>query len=152
MLLFDQDGVVVGARVSWWEEQLSISMTFEVPEGRTVNLLSGLVEVQGPEGVVASGDLTGYLKVGMGATTDFPPDLPLVGKTQRWRVRPFKQVTHYGTTNRAFFWFSTTIGIPESNRFAVALPAFKINGVELELPEIEFRLDTEFHWVYPLNC
>jgi hypothetical protein len=152
LLLFDRDAVVIGTRVSWWEEQMAVTMTFEVPEGRTVNLLGGQVGVHSPGGVAASAELTGYLRVGMGATTDFPPDFPLVGKTQRWRVRPFQQITHYGTTKHAYFWLGARVGIPESERFTVVLPAFTINGVESKLPEIEFRLDTEFHWIYSLNC
>ncbi len=151
-VLFDQDGIVVGARVSWWEEQMAITMTFEVSEGRTVNLLGGQVRIHSPGGVAASGELTGHMWVGLGATADFPPDFPLVGKTRRWRIGPFKQTTHYGTTKHAYFWFSAKVGIPESDRFTVALPAFTINGVESKLPEIEFRLSTQFHWIYPVNC
>lgn len=151
-LLFDQDGVVIGAQLSSRGEQIAITMTFEVPEGRTVNLLGGEVGVRSGGGAEANGELTGSMWVGLGVTTDFPPDLPLSGKTQRWRIRPFQQTTLYGTTKHAYFWFQAIVDIPESGHFTVALPAFTVNEVESKLPKIEFRLHTEFHWVYPLNC
>lgn len=148
-ILFKTEGVVVGAgHLRQSEGRISVLLTFEIPEGKSVALPQRTVELSTPSGDVHTGSLSGQLWA-PGPAVDHPPGLPMTGKTTK---RFLDQVTVYGTTEHAYYYFKATFPVQKEDSFQLKLPPFTVDGVEVELPAIRFVRDSEFFWILSLNC
>lgn len=148
-ILFKNQGVLVGVgHLRQSENRLSIVLTFEIPEGKSVTLPRRTAELSTPSGHVHTGSLTGHLWA-PGPVVDLPPDWPMTGRTTR---KFLDQVTAYGTTEHAYYFFRVTFPAQKEVSFELKLPPFAVDGVEVVLPAVRFVRDSEFFWILSLNC
>jgi len=148
-ILLEHDGVILGARVSDASaDGLSVTITFEVPVGKTVRLLDDVVEVFSPVMDTVTGVLTGSVWASPGRTRDFPLDAPMLGQTT---PRLFDQITAYGQTEHAYFIFDASLAVRPSELFSLALPGISVNDSDVTFPPITLRRDSKTY-LGSLNC
>ena len=149
-ILFERSDVIIGIRASQTsEDQASVTVTFEVPKDQTVELKGQLAAVLLDGREFSRSTLTGRKWIALGRTAEIPENAPMIGKTEKKLF--FKQTTLYGTTDHAYFFFTTTLAIKNPSIFEVRLPAILINGVEVNLPNIVFKKRTA-SYIGSLNC
>jgi len=133
-------GVKVGVRAEEWR----ISMTFEIPEGKEVRLLSDAIEV-----VRASGKRK-QLRIEGGDFT--------LGETMHGaKRRRFKDPVPYSGISNKIYWlgvqFEESLGYGlDLDNAVIHFPPFEIDGKQKSLPEITITKVKKGVWFYPLNC
>ena len=144
VILFEQHGVVVGVNTVFHVDRVDASISFEAPEGRTVQLLAHQIEVSVAPGNTWNSKLSGHVWTGPGRTSDFPVDAPMIGKNGAWRLGVARG---YGNTKHAAFFFKAPLfATPGPETFAMKMPRFRVDNVEVDLPLIEFTLGSEDLW------
>ena len=133
-------GVKVGVRAEEWR----ISMTFDIPEGKEVRLLSDVIEL-----VLASGKRE-QLRIGGGGFT--------LGETMHGaKKREFKDPHPYPGISNKIYWlgvqFEESLGYGlDLDNAVIHFPPFEIDGKQKSLPEITITKVKKGVWFYPLNC
>lgn len=149
-ILFEINGVILGSKASKAKNGLvTVTMTFEIPRGKTVRLRDHEIHSLISNQVFASSKLRGRVWVSAGRTVEFLSTTPMPGKTEKKAF--FKQITFYGTTEHAYYFFSGQLSVPDQESFTVKLPNFSVNDVEVRSPEIRFSEDGVRYWG-SLNC
>lgn len=149
-ILFERNNVIVAAKASYpSEDQIIVTVTFEVPENNVVHLIDKTVEVSTPSQGTFKGVLSGYIWTSPGRTSDFQSEMPLTGKTKKNLF--LDQVTFYGVTEHAYYAFNASLSMPFTEMFLLRLPRFLVNNIEVELPLINFRHTSE-SYIGSLNC
>ena len=149
-ILFERNDVIVGVRALESPiGQVSITVTFEVPQNTTVALKEQTIAVILDGKDFSTNALTGRHWISAAHTAKLPENSPMVGKTKKsWF---FDQITLYGTTEHAYFFFKATLDIKDPDVFEIRLPTLQINGVEVKIPVIKFKRDSKFY-IAPFNC
>lgn len=147
--LIDRDGVVVGTRVRYANMSIKIDMTFEVPKGEEVRLLSQTLTATTSSGQSLQGNLAGSVMPSYGRTRKIVPGETLKGGN---RVLFGPGYSPYFRIFHNLYWFSASLDINHPDQIAVRFPLFLVNNVEESLPVINFTLDTEFHVLDAINC
>jgi hypothetical protein len=149
VIRFERDSILVSAKASYNSEYprrngIGVRITFEVPEGKVVRLLDGVVEVSVPILGSFKGELSGPV----------PPGTPMAGETtknKRWGTLYDPPSAMFAMTNHASYYFKTFLSMPNSDTFTLKLPKFLINDVEVELPVINFNRNLDFY-IAGINC
>jgi hypothetical protein len=132
-------------------------LIFEAPAGYIVQMKSDRVDyLHGPArnrasavfseiGLVANPILARHRDIPNTASRVQPIFDPIVGATFPNHA---KDATSFPNHN---FWLATHIDIPPADEVWVTLPAFTVNGVRSQLPEIHFRQE-RLLGVALINC
>ncbi len=143
-ILFDREGVIIGFNTAYtYEHALSASISFEVPEGKVVQLVEHNLEVQVNSASFNSA-LSGKIWTGPGRTTNFPLNTPMIGKNAG---KKFGTATGFGNTDNAAYFFTASLFTkPAPKAFKIKIPKFLINNTEVDLPIVSLKLDSEDLW------
>jgi hypothetical protein len=148
-ILIETHDVIVGFKVSSpLKDRMLVTITFEIPEKHNVQIVDRFVEIHGITGVSSKGELSGHTWVAAGRTAEIPLDMPMQGSTKK---RVFDQTTLYGKTNHAYFFLRADIAAVRSERFSLKPPMFSVDGIQVDLPVINF-VRTKETFVGSLNC
>ncbi len=149
-ILFETQGVLLGSKASRAGNGLiTMTITFEIPKDRTVTLLDQEIFSIQDDHMFASGKLRGHFWVSAGRTKEFSAATPMPGRTEKKLF--FKQITLYGTTQHAYYFFTAQLAVPDQESFTIKLPNYSIDGIEVISPKIRFTQDT-LEYMGPLNC
>jgi len=145
VILFERQDVIVGVNTTYdYKNQLYVSISFEIPNDKVVQLLENTVEVSVASKEMRKSKLSGRIWTGAGRTKDFPLKTPMVGRDKGWSLGTAKG---YGNTKYAAFFFNALLfTAPEAETFEIKIPRFLVNNIESVLPIIEFTLDSENLW------
>ena len=151
VMLFEIQGVIVGMNTFYQPEQrdssankLYADISFEIPEGKIIELLDYEIEVFAPTGNSWKSELSGKIWTGPGRAEKFPRYAPMIGRNKAWRLGTAQG---YGNTKHAAFFFSALLFEgSELETLQVKIPKFLINGFEVEIPIITLELDSEDIW------
>jgi hypothetical protein len=144
IITFERDGVVVGVHVRIQLESIEALLSFEIPDHKTVRLLTHHLEVFESPNKVWNSELTGSIWTRPGRTTEFPVDSDMIGKSRAWKLGIAKGLGE--TKHAAFFFAAPLFSKPGPSSFAIQPPRFQVNDAEVELPRIEFTFDQEKLW------
>ena len=148
-ILFEKQGVIIGCQASSKTfDKISITVTFEVPEGKVVALKGNKIYSLENDKVFSNATLEGRIWVSMGKTAEFPVDSLMMGKTE-WKI--LKQVTLYSTTKHAYYIFSATLTVPDPDYFVLRMPDIQVNEIHVVLPKVKFVRSSKTY-LGPLNC
>lgn len=144
-ILFERQGSIIGINTSPNDKgQLYVSISFEIPDDKVVQLLEQHVVVSVPSKGIWKSKLSGLIWTGLGRTEGFPLDAPMIGMNSGWR---FGTATGYGNTKYAAYFFKALLfPSQEEKTFEIKMPKFLMNNTEVELPQIRFILDSEDLW------
>jgi len=145
VILFERQDVIVGVNTTYDNKnQLYVSISFEIPNDKVVQLMEHTVEVSVASKEMRKRELSGKIWTGTGRTKDFPLNAPMVGRDDGWS---FGTAKGYGNTKYAAFFFKALLfAAPEAKTFKIKMPRFLVNNIASELPIIEFTLDSEDLW------
>ena len=146
--LIERGGVVVGTRIKDGK-RTKIDMTFEIPEGKNVRLLSQTLTATTSSGSTLQGELSGRVMPSHGRSRSIPAGELLTGGNRGLfgpGYSPYFRIFHN------LYWFSASLDISHPDHLAVRFPSFLVNGVEESVPVINFTLDTDFRVLESLNC
>jgi hypothetical protein len=145
VILFKRQGVIIGVNTTDYGDRFNASISFEVPEGKIVQLLEHHIEVSGPSKESWKSNLSGHIWTGPGRIGDFPVNTPMIGKNEAWR---FGTAKGYGNTGHAAFFFKAFLfATPGPKTFVIKMPKFRVNNMDVELPLIEFTFGIENLWI-----
>jgi hypothetical protein len=147
--LFDRDGVIVGARATRETGAISIELTFEIPEGKLVQLVEDAIAVE-IDGRSSRAPLRGSTFVSWGKTREVAADESLEGASRH--VFQSNYTPYYGVSNAVYAYRATVETGTPPELLDVRLPKFRVNGAPRSLPDVRFQWDSVFHWIYGLNC
>lgn len=148
-ILIENNGVITSTKASLSaENQVSVIIGFEVPEGRVVILENENVASMIEDRIFASSVLSGRVWISRGHTGEFQTDSPMIGKTEKRFLWPG---TLYGQTDHAYFWFSTLLSVPDTATFVLRLPNISVNDIKVQLPLVRFTRDKK-SYIGSLNC
>ena len=149
VILFEVHDVLVGFEVSSSQsDRVLVTIMFEIPENRSVQLVDHSVEIYGPTQASLKGELSGRVWVSAGQTGEISLDTPMYGRTEE---RLFDQITRYGKTKHAYYFLRADVAAIQSDRLFLKPPRFLVNGLRVDLPVITFSRTTE-SYVGSLNC
>ncbi len=149
-ILFETDGIVLGSKASKAEDGLiNVIITFEVPKDKVVKLIDGEIFSIKNNQIFSSSKLHGRVWVSAGRTKEFLVTTSMPGKTEKKIF--FKQITPYGTTQHAYYFFTGQLPVPNQESFIIKLPNFSVNGVEVKSPKVRFTQDSK-QYIGSLNC
>jgi hypothetical protein len=149
-ILFETGGIILGSKASKSTDDLiTVMITFEVPDGKKVKLMDHEIYSLIDNQVFARSNLLGAVRVSAGRTSEFIATTPMLGKTEKKLF--FKQITLYGTTEHAYYFFSGQLSVPNLESFIIKLPNFSVNGVLVKPPIIRFSQDS-MQYIGSLNC
>lgn len=148
-ILIETHEVIVGFKASSpQEDRLRVNITFEIPSKHNVQLTDHFVEIHGPPGISSKGELFGFTWVAAGRAEEIPLNMPMQGSTKK---RMFDQTTLYGKTEHAYFFLRAEMDAIQSERFTLKPPRFYVDGIQVDLPVINF-IKIEESIVGSLNC
>jgi len=145
VILFERQGSIIGINTCInGKHQLDVSISFEIPDDKVVQLLEQHIEVSVPSKSISKRKLSGRIWTGLGRTEGFPLDAPMIGMNSGWR---FGTAKGYGETKYAAYFFKALLfPSQEEKTFEIKIPRFLVNNTEVELPKIRFTLDSEDIW------
>jgi hypothetical protein len=150
-ILFEHQGVIIGINTFYKSKahgyptnQLHADISFEIPEGNTVQLVQHHIAVSAPRVDSWKSKVSGRVWTKPGRTEEFPRDATMVGRNKAWR---WGTAQGYGNTKHATFFFSALLfeGF-ELKNLEIKIPTFLINNQEVELPIITLKLNSEDLW------
>jgi hypothetical protein len=154
---FTIDKVKATINIQRLENRQFIELIFEVPAGNIVQMRSERVDyVHGPArnpasaafneiGLVANPILARHRDIPNIASRVQPIFDPIVGVTFPNKATDATSFPHH------HFWLATYIDVSPADEVWVTLPAFTVNGVRSQLPEIHFRQE-RLLGVALINC
>ena len=149
VILFDVHDVIVGFEISAIQQNhVLATMTFEIPEKHSVQLIDHFVEIHSSTQASSQGDLSGRVWVSAGRTGEISLNTPMYGKTEK---RVFDQITRYGKTKQAYYFLRAEAAAIPLEKLSVKPPRFLVNGMQVELPVITFSRTSE-SYIGSLNC
>lgn len=149
VILFEVHDVIVGFELSSSQsDRVLVTIMFEIPENRSVQLIDRSVEITSSTQTSSKGDLSGHVWVSAGRTGEISLETPMQGRSEK---RLFAQITRYGKTTHAYYFLRADIVAAQSERYTLRPPRFLVNGMQVVLPVITFSRTTE-SYVGSLNC
>lgn len=149
IILFEVHEVVVGFEVSSSQEnRVLVTMTLEIPEKNSVQLIDHSVEILSSTQARLRGDLSGRVWVSAGRTGEISLRTPMHGKTEK---SLFDQITRYGKTKHAYYFLRAEIAAVPFENLSLKPPRFLVNGMQVDLPVISFSRINE-SYIGSLNC
>ena len=143
-ILFDRKGAIIGVKSSTGATgNLNITLTLEIPQGVTIQLVSSDILVRD-----VMDDEASDMLASLSFNEELSWDSKLTGSTKK---RFWEQITYYGTTEYAYYVLRAEVDLPESSSHQVMLPPMLINGELIRLPEITFSPKSE-SWLSGGNC
>ena len=147
--MFDVHDVIVRFEISAIQQNhVLATMTFEIPEKHSVQLIDHFVEIHSSTQASSQGDLSGRVWVSAGRTGEISLNTPMYGKTEK---RVFDQITRYGKTKHAYYFLRAEAAAIPLEKLSVKPPRFLVNGMQVELPVITFSRTSE-SYIGSLNC
>lgn len=147
--LIERDGVLVGTRVRKWGAETTIELTFEIPEGKNVTMLSHTISVVTPNGTARKLDLSGNVMEIHGRSQTVQLGDLLTGGRKSLFGPGFLP---YANVRNKVYWFSASFAAEIPDQLTVHFPSFLVDGAERAIPDVNFSQDSEFHWITSLNC
>jgi len=137
IIWFEKSGIEIQAKAYWEaENQVSVYMSFLVPEGKVVIFENRTVASMMGDKVFASSNFSyGNERIrnesGFSSLSyyiqKFMSDLPMTGRKGR----------------NAYFWYETPLSVPDSRTFVIRLPNILVDDVKVQLPLISFTQKDE---------
>jgi hypothetical protein len=148
--VIDREDVVVGTRVRSWDSNIiKIDMTFEIPQGNSVRLLSQTLTVTTSGGGTLQGELSGSVKASHRRIRKIEPGEILQGGSRSLFGAGYSP---YFRIFNSLYWYSASLDVNQPDQLTIRFPSFLVNGVEQSLPVINFTPNTDFRLLESLNC
>lgn len=118
--------ILVHASRSCAKNSLTVYVAFQVPEGNLVEIMEPIVKV-------ADGNSTNYVEAKLLSKDGLTMSNSMVGITKKGNDKEYKSIYGFGDI---VYSSSAQFSLPDSDTYKLVLPKAKINGNEVELPEI----------------
>lgn len=123
------------------DSRLRIKLQFDIPEGKTVELLSPDLTVITPDGSAKTLRIPG-ISLNENAQLKMEPFGPMVGRD--FFIDEQRHSRHY--------WLFTPLDNPVPGELRVKLPPVKINDHIVTIPDITFYRELRVQFIAPLQC